>query len=142
MATGLPVWMGFRCRRAEGTAEPQVGYLSEEGLSDRFHEVVSLGGSVVSVFHSTIEATDAALPIVREQWRGPIAVYPEADRPDYVQRQKDHAFEPRVTPEEFVEWSLACVDRGVQIVGGCCGIEIEHIRPLREALPTHLPDAA
>jgi len=27
------------------------------------------------------------------------------------------------------------VGRGVQIVGGCCGIELEHIRPLREALP-------
>jgi hypothetical protein len=27
----------------------------------------------------------------------------------------------------------------VQVVGGCCGIEIEHTRPLRDALPTHLP---
>lgn len=60
-------------------------------------------------------------------------------RPDYVQRRKDPNFQPRVTPEEFVDWSLACVNRGVQIVGGCCGIEIEHIIPLRDALPKHMP---
>ncbi len=111
-------------------------------ISERFQEVVSRGGSVVTVFHSTIEAVDAALPIIQEHWQGPIAVYPEADRPDYVQRQKDPSFEPRVSPEEFVKWTLACVDRGVQIVGGCCGIELEHIRPLRNALPKHLPEAA
>ncbi len=139
LATGLPVWMGFRCRREEGTSQPQVGYCSEEGLADNFQEVVSLGGSVVSVFHSTIEATNAALPIVQKGWQGPVAVYPEADRPDYVQRRKDPNFQPQVTPEEFVDWGLACVDRGVQIVGGCCGIEIEHIIPLRDALPKHLP---
>jgi len=141
VATGLPVWMGFRCRLVAGTAEPQVGYLSEEGISDHFQDVVSLGGSVVSVFHSTIEAVDAALPIVQKRWQGPIAVYPEADRPDYVQRHKDPNFVPRVTPDEFVQWALACMDRGVQIVGGCCGIELEHIRPLRKVLPKHLPDA-
>jgi len=28
----------------------------------------------------------------------------------------------------------------VQIIGGCCGIELEYIRPLREALPARLPD--
>ena len=140
LATGLPVWMGFRCRPGEKGAEPRVGYLSDEGLSEHFQEVVSLGGSVVSVFHSTIEATDAALPIVREHWQGPIAVYPEADRPDYVQRHKDPNFEARVAPEEFVNWALKCVERGVQVVGGCCGIEIEHIRPLREALPARLPE--
>jgi methionine synthase I (cobalamin-dependent) len=32
------------------------------------------------------------------------------------------------------------VAKGVQIIGGCCGIELDYIRPLREALPTHLPE--
>lgn len=138
LATGLPVWMGFRCRQEEGKSVPQVGYRSEEDLSANLEEVVALGGSVVSVFHSTLGATDAALPVIQSRWKGPVAVYPEADRPDYVQSRKDPNFQPRVTPEEFVAWSLACVDKGVQIIGGCCGIEIEHIIPLRDALPKHL----
>jgi S-methylmethionine-dependent homocysteine/selenocysteine methylase len=140
-STGLPVWMGFRCRLNEAEDKALVGYRSEEGLAEQFDEVASLGGSVVTVFHSTTAATDAALSIVQEKWRGPIGVYPEADRPDYVQRYRDHTVETRITPDEFVRWSLGCVERGVQIVGGCCGIELEYIRPLREALPSHVPDA-
>ena len=141
LATGLPVWMGFRCRLEEGAETPKVGYTSEEGFEENFAEIAGLGGSVVTLFHSNIAATDAALSIVQQHWQGPVAVYPEADRPDYVQRHKDRNFEEKVSPEDFVAWGLDCVERGVQIVGGCCGIEIEHIRPLREALPERLPKA-
>lgn len=139
VATGLPVWMGFKCRKAGGTAEPQIGYSSDEGLSENFQEITSLGGSVVSLFHSTIDAIDAALPIVQENWSGPIAAYPEAERPDYVERRKDLKFQSALTPEEFVDWGLTSVARGVQILGGCCGIELEHIKLLRAALPKYLP---
>jgi S-methylmethionine-dependent homocysteine/selenocysteine methylase len=142
LSTGLPVWMGFRCRLDSESDRPLVGYLSDEPFVERFDEVASLGGSVISLFHSTIEATDAALPLVKGSWKGPIAVYPEADRPDYVQRHKNLSIETPVTPDEFVGWALGCVRNGVQIVGGCCGIELEYIRPLRDALPKHLPDAA
>ncbi len=139
LATGLPVWMGYRCRLEDSAAQPLVGYLSDETLSENFAAIAALGGSVVTVFHSTPEATAAALPIIRETWSGPIAFYPEADRPDYVQRHKDKKFETRVSPDDFVAWTLAQVEQGVQVVGGCCGIELEHIRPLREALPKYLP---
>jgi S-methylmethionine-dependent homocysteine/selenocysteine methylase len=132
--------MGLRCRVDQDQGAPLVGYLSEEPLAERLGEIAALGGSVMSVFHSTIEATDAALPIIREAWQGPIAVYPEADRPDYVQRYKNHSIETPVTPEEFVDWAQACVGKGVQIIGGCCGIELEYIRPLRDVLPARLPE--
>jgi S-methylmethionine-dependent homocysteine/selenocysteine methylase len=139
-ATGLPVWMGLRCRVETEGGDPLVGYLSDEPLGQRLGEIAALSGEVMTVFHSTIEATDAALPLVKEAWQGPIAVYPEADRPDYVQRYKDHNIDTPVTPDEFVAWGQGCVAKGVQIIGGCCGIELDYIRPLREALPTHLPE--
>jgi methionine synthase I (cobalamin-dependent) len=141
-ATGLPVWAGFRCRLMPGVEGPLIGYRSEEPLAEHFDEVMAVGGSVVSVFHSTIEATDAALAVIKERWAGALCAYPEAERPDYVQRHKNLNIEVKVTPEGFVRWALTCVDRGVQIIGGCCGIELEHIRPLREALPSHLPAVA
>jgi methionine synthase I (cobalamin-dependent) len=31
------------------------------------------------------------------------------------------------------------VDLGAQLVGGCCGIRPEHIRALRERLPSRVP---
>ena len=66
---------------------------------------------------------------------------PEADRPDYVARHRDERIETRISVDDFVGWAKSCVERRVQIVGGCCGIELDYIKPLREALPSHLPAA-
>ena len=137
LATGLPVWDGFKCRLEDGVA--RLGYSSEQSLADGFDEIVALGGSVVSVFHSPLDATDAALDIIRDSWDGPICVYPEAERKDYVAAHRDDTAETPITPDEFVAWAQGCVARGVQIIGGCCGVEIDYIRPLRDALPSHLP---
>ena len=139
VATGLPVWMGFKCRLKEGVDTPQVGYRSSESLMDQFETLAALGGTVVSVFHSSVDATNAALPLVREKWSGPICLYPEAERNDYVATRRDHNVPTKLSPDDFVVQAKQWVDSGVQIIGGCCGIELEYIEPLRDALPTHLP---
>ena len=139
LSTGLPVWMGFKCR-IDGDVDPvKVGYRSDEPLMAHFEEIAGLGGSVVNVFHSTVEATCAALPLVREKWPGPIGVYPEADRRDYVDTYRDPVESTRLGPDDFVAQARDWVAQGVQIIGGCCGIELEYIEPLRDALPAHLP---
>ena len=140
VSTGLPVWMGFKCRVDGELGEVKVGYRSEEPFLQEFERLCALGGSAVSIFHSSVAATDAALSLVREHWAGPIAVYPEAERRDYVEAFRDETQPTPITPEEFVDKTLAWIDRGAQIVGGCCGIEIEYIRALRKALPARLPD--
>ena len=142
LSTGLPVWVGFKCHLDSAGGVPKVGYHSDEALETNFDEVVALGGSVVMIFHSPIAATDAALPLVRSHWTGPIAIYPEAERDDYLAALKDPNEPDSVSPEEFVAKAQDWVSQGVQIIGGCCGIELEHIRPLREALPARLPSAA
>jgi S-methylmethionine-dependent homocysteine/selenocysteine methylase len=135
LSTGLPVWVGFKCHQDAAGAVPKVGYHSDEPLTQDFAAVVAMGGSVVTLFHSPIAATDAALPLIRSQWKGPIAIYPEAERKDYVAVHKDASEADHVSPAEFVAKAKDWVSKGVQVIGGCCGIELEHIRPLREALP-------
>jgi homocysteine S-methyltransferase len=142
LATGLPVWVGFKCHQDPAGGAPKVGYHSDEPLSASFEKVVAMGGSVVTLFHSPIAAIDAALPFVRSKWRGPIGAYPEAERKDYVAVHKDPNEPDHVSPEEFVAKAKDWVNQGVQIIGGCCGIELEHIRPLRAALPKRIPMAA
>ncbi len=138
VATGLPVWPGFKVRFDDGESIPRLGYNSLQTIGEGFDDVVALGGSVACIFHSPIAATDAALQMIRPKWQGPLCVYPEAERDDYVETYRDSAATP-VTPDEYVAWATGCVAAGVQIIGGCCGIEIDHMRPLRDALPTHLP---
>ena len=137
LSTGLAVWDGFKCRLDDGV--PRLGYSSEQSLADGFEEITALGGSVVSVFHSPLDATDAALAVIADKWEGPICVYPEAERNDYVSAHRDETTATPVTPEAFTAWARGCVEKGVQIIGGCCGVELDHIRPLRDALPSRLP---
>jgi S-methylmethionine-dependent homocysteine/selenocysteine methylase len=142
VSTGLPVWMGFKVHQSEAGGIPKVGYQSEEPFAQQFAQLAALGGKVVTLFHSPIAATNAALPIARGAWKGPLAIYPEAERHDYVAVHKDPNEKTVIGPEDFVKQAKQWVSQGVQVIGGCCGIELEYIRPLREALPSHLPAAA
>ena len=45
----------------------------------------------------------------------------------------------KLTPDQFVARAQRWVSEGVQVVGGCCGIELEYIRPLRDVLPERVP---
>ena len=139
LATGLPVWTGFKVRLDEGDATVRIGYRSELTLADGFDEIAGLGGAVVTLFHSSVASTDAALALVKSRWPGPLAIYPEAERSDYVETYRDRAVPTRLTPEQYLHKCQAWVAQGVQIIGGCCGVELEYIRPLREQLPARIP---
>jgi methionine synthase I (cobalamin-dependent) len=77
---------------------------------------------------------DAALAVVRQRWNGPIGVYPEAGRwapPEWILADN--------SPEMFALGAECWVARGVQLVGGCCGIRPDHTRALEGGLPSQLP---
>jgi S-methylmethionine-dependent homocysteine/selenocysteine methylase len=139
LATGLPTWIGIKCRVEGDDPTPRVGYSSDVPLDRGLAELVPLGGKVINVFHSNVKSTDAALPILREQWSGPIGVYPEAGREDYVDPHPDPSGKNDLTPAEFLDLARKWVQEGVQIIGGCCGIGPDYIRPLREGLPGRIP---
>jgi S-methylmethionine-dependent homocysteine/selenocysteine methylase len=139
LATGLPTWVGIKCRVEGDDPTPRVGYSSDVALDRGLDELIPLGGKVINVFHTNVKATDAALPIVREKWSGPIGVYPEAGREDYVDPLPDPTSENELTPAEFLDLAQKWVQEGVQIIGGCCGIGPDYIRLLRGGLPTRIP---
>jgi homocysteine S-methyltransferase len=137
-APGLPKWVGFKCHVDKDDPTVKVGYSSDVPLSRALDEVIPLGGSVVNVFHTNVDDTAAALPIVLEKWRGPVGIYPEAARTDYVETYRDPNVQNNISPEGFVALAQKWVEQGVQIIGGCCGIGVEYIRPLRQKLPSHI----
>ena len=138
VSTGLPVWAGFKCR-LDSNGDLMVGYRSEDTFESSLDALLALGAEVATIFHSTVEATTAALPVMQKHWKGPIGLYPDADRTDYVAKYRDGMTDTAINPAEYVEVTKGWVDQGAQIIGGCCGFEIEYIQPLRDALPTQLP---
>jgi S-methylmethionine-dependent homocysteine/selenocysteine methylase len=134
-STGLPVWTGFRCRVDRGDPVVKVGYSVETPFADGLAEVDRIGTDAIAIFHSLIDDTTAAIKIAREQFGGPLVVYPEADRTDYTATYKNEGEETKITPADYAALARRWVDMGVQVIGGCCGIGLPFIRPLRDALP-------
>ena len=117
MASGLPTWPGFKAHAA-GDGSLRTGHASDEPFADGLDVILPLGGEVMSIFHTTVDATGECLPVLRERWPGPIAVYPDADRTDYVSPQADAAVGNRDTPEDFA----AHARRWVELTRPCGGV--------------------
>lgn len=123
--TGLPVWVGLSCEKdPDGKL---VGFGRHEfPFTEIIDGLVSLGGVVASIMHSSINDTEEALPLLQEYWNGPIAIYPECG---YFQ-MPHWQFVDIIEPEALAQHARMWIDDGVQIVGGCCGLGPEHIEAL------------
>jgi len=143
--TGLPVWIGTSCTlRDDGSAsvwknqhyeEPATQISpdhpkSEEKSYDTLIEaMLPFQPQVMGVMHSTIEATNAGLQTLFEHWQGPVMAYPETS--SEVRKGISDKIEPAIFAAHCHNW----VESGVQIIGGCCGTTIEHIRAMVNELP-------
>ena len=128
--TGLPVWIGFSCKdRGEGRL--QTYHDASPDFADIIEPVMEVGGSVAGVMHSSVNDTTSGLEILRQKWPGTLSAYPESG---YF-TMPDWQFVDVISPDDLAEVALSWVKEGVQIVGGCCGLNPDHIRALAERLP-------
>ena len=145
LATGLPVWVGISTSGGpDGTmvgwdiAHEAVGLLPEgfespapEPLETIIDALASLDPQVIGIMHSSVESTNPGLAVLFERWSGPVMAYPETMHFDSASHSARVLFEPA----DFASHCRAWVDGGVQIIGGCCGTTIGHIRAMVNRLP-------
>ncbi len=135
LATGLPTWLGFRVRYNAAADMLESGYSSAAPFEDDLRELLDdVKPDAVALFHSDMDSIDRALPVLAKHWHGIVVVYPEAERADYTATYRDSAVASTVTPDDFAKRALAWRDRGVSVIGGCCGIDVEYIAALRHGL--------
>ena len=127
--TGLPFWVGFSVQ-ANAQGEPE-SYM-KEGLSVKamLNAIDISDAQVAGIMHSKANITMPALDILRTQWDGPLMAYPDSGyfAPPHWQ------FVDIIPPAEFVRYCHQWRDSGVKILGGCCGLGIEHIEALNQSL--------
>lgn len=123
LATGLPVWVGFTC---EPGTHGQVNLRNGESLSDALDAIKDRGVDLVSIMHTEVEDIDACLEAVRSNWSGPICVYA------HTSNSVNHrwVFNNTISPEDYCAAARGWLDKGVNVIGGCCGIEPAHIEQL------------
>jgi S-methylmethionine-dependent homocysteine/selenocysteine methylase len=128
--TGLPVWVGCSCRRVG-----EEGRLVFFDFPDRdFHElvdaIVRLPVGVIGIMHSEVPDVVCGIDTVRERWSGPMAVYPESG---YF-TMPNWQFVDIIAPDDLVSEAMGWREKGVRLIGGCCGIGPEHIAALNAAI--------
>ena len=137
---GVPVWVSISCVRDRDTGAVMLGieesreatYIAETygPLAEAVREVAAAGSSAVLMMHSVRDVTEDAVKVMRANWSGPVGAYPNAGywtRPNW-------AFVDQVSPDEYLADARRWVEAGAAIVGGCCGVGVEHIRALAKGL--------
>lgn len=127
--TGLPTWVGFSCKvDGADTATPgMVRLLHGPTLAEGVEAVAERDVPAMLIMHTEVEDIDASLDVLDGAWSGPTGVYAHSGRfvnPDWV-------FNDVISAEDYATAAQGWLDRGVQIIGGCCGIGPGHIEQLR-----------
>ena len=125
--SGLPVWVGLSCERNVSGA---MTLLRGGGLADALDALAGREVPLVSVMHTEVEDIDACLDIVQDRWPGPVGVYAHSAR------WEGHVcfFDNTILPDAYASHAQSWLRRSVQVIGGCCGLGVDHIRALREIL--------
>jgi S-methylmethionine-dependent homocysteine/selenocysteine methylase len=123
-ATGLPVWLGFSCRRSEAGQLMlwDLGHSLGEGVA----AIALFGGSAAFIMHTDIADTTAAFALLRGAWPGTLGVYAHVGA--FVMPNWHFT---DISPEDYARETGIWISMGARIIGGCCGIGPAHIRELR-----------
>jgi S-methylmethionine-dependent homocysteine/selenocysteine methylase len=133
-STSLPVWVAFSCNfmnSLTGADRPLVVRGSDgrdRPLSEVIDPILAAGGDVAGINHTDVDIMGRALDVLIEKWRGPVSAYPNSG--DWT--PPNWGFDSVISPMEFATVAESWVARGVQVIGGCCGIGPDHIRLLRD----------
>ena len=132
LATGLPVWLGFRrCRHGVcGVYGQHWGGPEGDEFGRAAQRFEQLGVEALLINCLPADHVDGMLPWLRDFTDLPLGVYPNLG----YESTHGWRFDERVGPAEYAELALAWRAEGAQIIGGCCGTSPAHIEAARERL--------
>ena len=95
--------------------------------------------TAIFIMHSRCEDTGPALREVRRATSLPIGAYAHAVEFTTEEQTVDALKLGTVNPEDYLAYAQDWVNAGAQIIGGCCGVDPDHIQVLKEKLLTRVP---
>ncbi|MGB3210439.1 MAG: homocysteine S-methyltransferase family protein [Desulforhopalus sp.] len=125
-STGLPVWLGFSCRRND--AGTLMLWDREDSLIEGVEAISPIGGSAAFIMHTEVDDTDETFTALTKCWPGTLGVYAHSGR--FV--MPNWQFNDIISPEEYAQATAGWIKMGAKIIGGCCGIGPAHIRELKK----------
>ena len=129
VSAGVPVWLGLTCKRSRNTGELETFDYPNHSFRETVEALADEPVSLVCLMHTAVNDIEAGLALLREYWDEPFGVYPESG----FYTEPYWNFVDVIDPANLVTHASRWVNQhGVRVVGGCCGIGVEHIRKLKE----------
>ncbi|MEO0467791.1 MAG: homocysteine S-methyltransferase family protein [Pseudomonadota bacterium] len=124
LTAGVPVWVGLSCKPDEAG---QMCLLNGDPLAEAVALLTAKPIDVIAIMHTEVEYVAECLEIVQAGWSGPICVYAHSAR------WENHktVFDGTISAMEYADYATVWARQGVQIIGGCCGLGVDHIKALR-----------
>ena len=123
---GLPVWAGFSSRNKDGLIALTTDY--EYSFKKMISNVKHHKLDAVGIMHCDIGVIEESIKELKEIYDLPIMAYPEVAVFNFPRYDMSNIIQPNDYLVEAKKWK----DAGAQIIGGCCGTTVEHIKLLNE----------
>ena len=123
---GLPVWAGFSSRNKDGLIALTTDY--EYSFKKMISNVKHHKLDAVGIMHCDIGVIEESIKELKEIYDLPIMAYPEVAVFNFPHCDMSNVIQPNDYLVEAKKWK----DAGAQIIGGCCGTTVEHIKLLNK----------
>ncbi len=123
---GLPVWAGFSSRNKDGLIALTTDY--EYSFKKMISNVKHHKLDAVGIMHCDISVIEESIKELKEVYNLPIMAYPEVAVFKFPHYDMSNVIQPNDYLVEAKKWK----DAGAQIIGGCCGTTVEHIKLLNK----------
>ena len=129
--SGLPIWVGLSC---ELNKSNNIDLLGGDSLEKAINVLQNKDIDVINIMHTNVAHTLPALKSLKEIWLGMIGAYAHSGsyKNSNSCEETYWAFEEVISPEKFYDYAKEWKNIGVNFIGGCCGINAEHIKYLKK----------
>lgn len=124
LSTGLPVWFGMSARRGADGQVKAFHHLEDLPIAEIIKLVPPQGIDAVGVMHTGAEVVSDTLVEIKRHYKGTLSAYPDSG---YFE-MPDWKFVDIIPPYRYGEFVHQWLNDGVQMIGGCCGLGLDHIR--------------
>ena len=123
----IPVWAGFSARKSSWSQSLSLTTDYDLSFKDLIKIVNHYDLGAVGIMHCDINVIEECIKEIRDSYDGPIMVYPEVA----VFNFPNYDTSSVISPSDFLIEARKWKNLGAQIIGGCCGTSVEHIKVLQ-----------
>ena len=123
---GLPVWAGFSSRNKDGLIALTTDY--DYSFKKMIGNVKHHKLDAVGIMHCEINVIEQSIKELKEVYDLPVMAYPEVAVFNFPHYDMSNV----ISPDDYLIEAKKWKDAGAQIIGGCCGTTVEHIKVLNQ----------